>query len=280
MPPKPSRIALAPYKRLRPVLGPVRLVVERRRVPDNLHVDLRQQHREAVGTHPAILDLCVRRCDVAAVVLRVEVLAVPALREADVDHDARRARLLGHGAIAHRPALDRREARVRPGAVYGAFPGRARHGVADEHAEAGLEGGHGAAIVGVRVIDGDAAGAVLEADVGDLVDAVVAAVAGVEKERGRPVVGEVLGEGAGAAGGLRGDVREFEIIVQAVATVELVEVASCRCYLAGKDEAVSGRKLSNVSGPYLFLYVVVGLLTGRTRRMRAESTQSGFCQRS
>ena len=99
----------------------------------------------------------------------------------------------------------------------------------------GLEGRDGAPVVRVGVVDGDAAGAGLEARVGDLRDAVVAAVARVEEERGRPVVGEVLGEGAGGAGGLRGDVGEVEGVVQAVAAVELVQVAG-GC-LAGEDEA-------------------------------------------
>lgn len=203
MRPKSSLIALTPHKRLGPILGPNSRIVERRRIPDDLHIYLGQQHREPVGTHAAALDLLIRRRHMAPMVIGVKVHAIPALRKAHVGHDARRTRRRGHRAGPRWPAAQRRQAAKRQRAGARPVRGLARRGVADEHAEPRREGSHRAAVVRVGVVDGHAAGAGFEAGVWGLRDAVVGAVAGAEEERLRPVVGEVVGEGAGGAGGFR-----------------------------------------------------------------------------
>lgn len=72
--------------------------------------------------------------------------------------------------------------------------------VADEHAEAGLEGSHGGlGVGGGDVVDCDAAVG-LEVFFWELRDAKEGAVAGAEVKDGCPVVGKVLGKGAGCAG--------------------------------------------------------------------------------
>lgn len=160
----------------------------------------------------------------AAMVRRIQVHPVPALREAYVGHDARRARLRRHRARAGRARAQRRQAGEGQRALARAVAARARRGVADQHAEAGRERGDRAAVVRVGVVHRDAAGAALEAAVGHLRDAVEAAVAGAEEERLRPVIGEVVGKGAGAAGGLRGEVV-VDGVGEPVAAAELVQVA-------------------------------------------------------
>lgn len=107
-----GKVALAPHERLASIFRPDRRVIERRGVPDDLHVDLRKQHGEVGRTLAAALDLGAGGCDVAPVVIGVEVLAIPALREPDVGHDAAGARLSRHRALADRPAGERRQAGV------------------------------------------------------------------------------------------------------------------------------------------------------------------------
>lgn len=100
-----------------------------------------------------------------------------------------------------------RQLKVRVPALALARSLDARCGIADEHAEAGRERGHGR-VVRIRVLDGYAAGAGFEARVGVLGDAVVGAMApaGAEEDGLRPVVGKIVGEGAGCAVGLGRDV--------------------------------------------------------------------------
>lgn len=132
---------------------------------------------------------------VALVIRRIEVLTVPTAREDDSRADPLGAvlerqlcRVLG---VAGREALAVSEAAVADG---GLVLVRLGHGVAGEHAEAGLEGGHFAVGGRVRhVVDGHAA-VLLDADIGKLRDTLERAVfRGAEVEGGGPVVGEVLG---------------------------------------------------------------------------------------
>ena len=92
------------------------------------------------------------------------------------------------------------------------------------------------------VVDGHAAvpGAV-KVDVGALGHACVAAVAGAEEEGGRPVVGKVLGEGAGGAARFVADVvlRRVHGDVEHVAADDLMDVRGLRA--AGEDEAAGTR---------------------------------------
>lgn len=101
------------------------------------------------------------------------------------------------------------------------------------------------------VVDGHAAvpGAV-KVDVGALGHACVAAVAGAEEEGGRPVVGKVLGEGAGGAARFAADVvlRRVHGDVEHVAADDLMDVRGLRA--AGEDEAVR-REVSGVLGTSL-----------------------------
>jgi hypothetical protein len=75
------------------------------------------------------------------------------------------------------------------------------HGVASNHTEAGLEGGHLAVLGGVgHVVDGHTA-VLLETYVGKLRDALKGRIIwGLEVKGGCPVVAKVLGVGAGCAG--------------------------------------------------------------------------------
>lgn len=80
--PIPSVIPVAEIERLRPIRRPLGLVVERRRVPDDLVHELRDAHGvrgRAVAAQREEVGRAGRRVgDVLAVVGRVEVLAVPA----------------------------------------------------------------------------------------------------------------------------------------------------------------------------------------------------------
>lgn len=87
--------------------------------------------------------------------------------------------------------------------------------VAREHAEARLEGGDGVGAGGC-VVDGDAAVCVADYVVDHLWYAFEGAVARAEVDAGGPVVGLVLGEGAGGAVGQGGDVGAGHRGVEAV----------------------------------------------------------------
>ena len=93
-----------------------------------------------------------------------------------------------------------------------------------------------------RVVDGHAAAAgAVKVDVGALRHADVAAVARAEEERRRPVVGKVLGKGAGRARRFVADVVLERVHggVEHVAADDLVHVRGLG--EAGEDEAVVWR---------------------------------------
>lgn len=169
----------------------------------------------------------------------VESLAVPAGGEADVGHDALSAGLLGHlGGLAGagREGLEAGEGHL---AVARRLGLGAVHGVTDNHAEAGLEGGGLVVLIGGRVVDGHtAATGTVKVNVGPLRDPDQGAVAGTEVKDGRPVVGEILREGAGCAGGLLANVVSVGVHghVEHVATDDLVDVR--RLHSTWEDEAV------------------------------------------
>jgi hypothetical protein len=130
-------VAKRPHERLAAVSGPVGLVVELARVPHGLEEHLRRAHGMAGRARAAALKRAVLRVrHVRHVVGRVEVHAVPARREARVDHDAGRARPRRepqHLGLA-RPRVVHARVRQLPEAEH-LFLG-ARVDVADEHAEA------------------------------------------------------------------------------------------------------------------------------------------------
>lgn len=213
-------------------------------------------------TRPAALKGAAARIrHVRRVIGRIQRLAVPARREPHVGHDALGARPRGHRVGLGRAGGERVEADKGHLAVAGGFGLGAPRRVADDHAEARLEGLHLAALVRGRVVDCHAAAAgAVEADVGPLGDADVGPVAGAEVEDGGPVIGEVLGEGAGCAGGLllgefcEGERGEGGVIpggflgdvvaavvhgdVESVTANDLVNVRGLGT--AGEDEAMMG----------------------------------------
>ena len=74
-----SRIPLTKHKRLRPISRPQRLIVERRRVPNNLEHQLRQFNRMSRRAGTTVLKRPRRRvADVRRMVGAIEVLAIPA----------------------------------------------------------------------------------------------------------------------------------------------------------------------------------------------------------
>jgi hypothetical protein len=90
----------------------------------------------------------------------------------------------------------------------------------------GFEGGDfGFLVVGCGVVHRHAAALLLEAEIGHEWDAVEGAVSVAEEEDGGPVVGQVLGEGAGGAGGVLRDVGVgVHFRGEGVAADKLVEV--------------------------------------------------------
>lgn len=124
----------------------------------------------------------------------IQVLAIPAAREdnrrADPLGAILRRQLRGIFPIAGSKPLAVAQTSVADGGLVGVF---LHHGVAGDHAETGFEGRHFAVHRAVRhVVDGHAA-VLLEADVGELGDALEGGVFGGAKvEGGGPVVGEVL----------------------------------------------------------------------------------------
>ncbi len=173
--------------------------------------------------------------NMALVVRTVQVLAIPASRKGDSRPNPTLAGLGGKrggvrscaGCAAARAAgvVLLHVAAVAQLALLAL--GLAQGGVADEHAEARLEGGHGRLPVVRRdVVDGDAADGA-DADVGELGHAPVGAVAGAEVQHRRPVVGEVLGERAARAGRVGDQVvarRRVHARVERVAAHDLVHV--------------------------------------------------------
>lgn len=135
------------------------------------------------------------------VIRRVEVLAIPARRVDDIRANTTQTRhcretLRVQLRISARRSIIAAEVRTRVASEAGLiFIFRfAAHGVADEHAEAGLEGCH-RVLLGSNVVDGYAAAGlssefvIEEEAVGDLGDALESSVASLEVEVGGPVVG-------------------------------------------------------------------------------------------
>jgi len=230
MVPKPGPVVKRPHKRLRPILRPHLLVIERRRIPVRLVKHLGHLHLVCVGTCPAHWIRHVRLA-----VGTVDVLAVPPRREQHRHHDAPRAGADGEVIPVAAARHGAREAGELQGGVLARFGLGAVGRVADCHAEAGLEGRDLA--VG-EVVDGLFAvrGRVAEA-VADGADALVGAVAGLEEEDGGSVVREVFGWGAAGAGCGCGHVVGGRVHggVEGVAADDLVEMGRRRH--AGVDEA-------------------------------------------
>lgn len=148
---------------------------------------------------------------VAHVIRRVEVFAIPAGWEPHVCHDASRARLSWEVHGLGEPGAKVLETCVRDlpetSSLLLAPVGR----FTDEHAESLLESSYlgGLLVVGqpiLHIVYGHSSVGALEADVGNLRNSVVGAIAGTEEKHGGPVVGEVFGELAGCACGLLSDV--------------------------------------------------------------------------
>lgn len=84
----PSGVSKRPHERLAAVRGPIGLVVELARIPDDLEQDLRHALGVAGRTRPAALKgATLWICHVGHVVRGVQVHSVPACREPRVDHD-------------------------------------------------------------------------------------------------------------------------------------------------------------------------------------------------
>ncbi len=157
--------------------------------------------------------------------------------------NATRARRLGEGNGVRALALNtgtfarRRHAAVAHLLRVGASS-RSQRRIADEHAEAGLEGCDlSLPIVWGNIIHEDAAVG-LDSLAGELRDAPVGAVAGAKIENRRPVVGEIFRESAASTrGGCRQVVcRRVHRGVEGVAADDLMEVG-CR-HKAGIDQRV------------------------------------------
>ena len=184
----------------------------------------------AAARRPDVVGLGVGRVgDMALVVRAVGVLAVPARREGDDGPDAADAGGLGQRRPVGRAAVDVAVVALVGHAAVAHLSGGPRlleAGVADEHAEAGLEGRDlGFLLVGGDVIHGDAAVAPQPLFL-VLGHALEAAVAGAEEEHGGPVVGEVLAEGAARARRLGREVVRGRVHgrVEGVAADDLVQM--------------------------------------------------------
>ena len=223
-----GEVTIAPYERLAAVLGPEALVVEGSGVPDDLVEKLRNLDWVASRAGAVALESTAGGIsNMRGVVCGVQVLAVPAGREADIGHDALLADPVGHGLGLTRAGVERVQA--REGQLAELAGGRlvAEERVADDHAEAGLEGGHLGPAIGGRVVDGHTAAAgTVEEHVGTLGNTLEGAVASAEEEGSGPVVGEVLGELARGASGLLGNVVTGVVHgdVEGVAADDLVEM--------------------------------------------------------
>lgn len=179
--------------------------------------------------HPGARGPRARIRHVRLVVGAVGVLPVPAGRERDDRSDAAVAEAARQRLAVGRAAVDVGVvARARHAAVadLGRVARARERRVADQHPEARLERRHRRRPVRRRdVVHRDAAvGA--EALARELRDAAVRAVARAEVEHRRPVVGEVLREGAAGAGGLARQVvgRRVHGRVERVAPDDLVQV--------------------------------------------------------
>lgn len=141
--------------------------------------------------------------NVALVVRRIEIFAVPAGGEDDGSPNAARAILVGKLSSVFGIAGSEALAVAHAAMADGCFVGFFGHWVAGDHAEAGLEGGHLAVLGAVwHVVDGHAS-VLLEPNIGELRHTVESAVLGrLEVQGGSPVVAEVLGVGARSTGGL------------------------------------------------------------------------------
>jgi hypothetical protein len=145
-----SRIPHRKHKRLRAIRTPQLLLIERRRVKHNLVHDLRQPHGEPRGTLAPRLHAHGRRVrlvrngrvrDVALVVRRVEIHAVPARRECDLGAQTALAEARGQEGrvfFGAGGAAKGRRVFVDAAVTYAAgfARGVAKAGVSCEHAEA------------------------------------------------------------------------------------------------------------------------------------------------
>jgi hypothetical protein len=137
-----GEVTIRPDKRLAAVLRPEAAVIKLASIPDNLIEELGNPNGVRRWARSTALEGAARRVgDVAHVVLRVEVDAVPAGREANVGHDALLAGPGGHGGRLARAGVEGVEAGEGQLPEPGRLSLRAVERVAHNHAEAGAEGG-------------------------------------------------------------------------------------------------------------------------------------------
>jgi hypothetical protein len=176
-------------------------------VPHDLIHDLWNGDRMRARTRRRAQTATIRIGNMALVVRGIQILAVPTAGEDNGRSNAPRTVLIRQLcsilSIAWREALTILQTTM----AYGSFVWFLGKRIASQHAEARLEGGHLAVLGGVgHVVDCHAA-ILLEPDIGELWDALESTVLwGLKVHGGGPVVAEVLGVGAGCAGGEGGGV--------------------------------------------------------------------------
>lgn len=199
-------VAEAVHERLLSTTVPL-VVLVLARIPHDLIHDLWNCYRMRARTRWRAQTATIRVRNMALMVRRIQILAIPTAREDNSCANAPRAVLVRQLrsilAIAWRKALTIFQTTM----AYGSSIGFLGKWVASQHAEAGLKGSHLAVLGGVsHVVDCHAA-VLLQSDVGELRNALKGAILwGLEVQGGGPVVAEVLRVGARCAGGEGGGV--------------------------------------------------------------------------